>query len=179
MLAISRIAAVASAKPLREPISPGWSAATVAVAALPITALNQAGSSRTGGRRAGPGGRPSCAISCQLSRALRASVGRENGVPGTRWEACRGEFSCQYGIVTVVSIGHGKDVSSEVLAPVVSRRGQRLREITQRARRGAVALSVGIRRDHQRHALRIDAGTVARPCCVGLRTDTSRPGPVV
>jgi len=43
--------------------------------------------------------------------------------------------SRQYRIVTVVSIGHGKDVSSEMLAPVVARRGQSLREITQRALR--------------------------------------------
>ena len=110
-------------------------------------------------------------------QALRAAVGRENAVPGRRWEACRGEFSCEYGIVTVVSIGHGKDVSSAVLAPVVARRGQRLCEITQTSPAQAVALSVGIRRINQRHALRVDAGTVARPCCVGLRTDTSRPRP--
>ena len=61
-LPISRTVAVALANPVSTPICPGCSDATMAVAALPITAPNQAGSSRAGTGCAGMNGRPSFAI---------------------------------------------------------------------------------------------------------------------
>lgn len=99
MLAMSSIVTVASAKPVSGWRLPGCIAATVAVAALPITAPNQAGSSSAAGGRTNSGDRPSESVltvssidftpqraqpicGVHLGRAQRGRVGAGGGAGG-------------------------------------------------------------------------------------------------
>ena len=71
-----------SANPVSTPICPGCSEATVAVAALPITAPNQAGSSRAGAGWTASAGRPSFAIA-RVSQHVRRAPGHRPGARGS------------------------------------------------------------------------------------------------